>query len=106
MGWEPLPGHEEPRGVADSLRRLERLIGTARPDSITALGEHWEQVIGRRLAMYCELHSLHHGTLVVSCSDGGVAEQLRWMSTDLVGAANAVLGCPEVTSVEVRMRAG
>ena len=87
------------------MRRLHRLLGTARPDSLSRLAEHWQQVIGWRLAMHCELESLHHGTLVVRCTDGGVAEQLRWAETDLVAAANAVLGSGEVTAVEVRMRA-
>jgi len=90
--------------MGDSLRRLQRLIGSARPDTLSTLTDHWQQVIGRRLAAHCELESLHHGTLVVRCSDGGVAEQLRWMSADLVAAANAVLGGPEVSTVEVRLR--
>ena len=92
--------------LGESLRHLQRLIGTARPDSLSRLREHWQQVIGWRLAMHCELESLHHGTLVLRCSDGGVAEQLRWAETDLVAAANEVVGGTEITGVEVRMRPG
>ncbi|MGI9579027.1 MAG: DUF721 domain-containing protein [Microthrixaceae bacterium] len=102
MGWEPLPSKRQPVGLADSLGGLQRLIGTARPDNLAVLEQHWSQVIGARLAGHCELHSLRHGTLVVATSDGAVAEQLRWMERDLAAAANSVLGADEITSVDVR----
>ena len=101
MGWEPLPGHREPVGLDDSLGRLRKLLGTPAPDGLVVLREHWEQVIGVRLAAHCRLHSLHGGTLVVSTSEPAVAEQLRWMETDLVAAANAVLGDTGIDSVRV-----
>lgn len=102
MAWEPLPGRRAPVPLGDSLVGLRRLIGTARPDSLAVLAQHWPQVIGPRLAAHCELHSLRHGTLVVSSGDGAVTEQLRWMERDLVAAANAVLGSDEITAVQVR----
>ena len=88
--------------LGDSLGHLRKLIGTARPDSLAVLSDHWTQVIGARLAAHCDLHSLQHGTLVVATSDGAVAEQLRWMERDLVQAANSVLGSAEIEAVEVR----
>ncbi len=91
-------------GLGESLGRLQRLIGTARPDSLAVLEEHWEQVIGARLARHCRLHSLQHGTLVVTTAEGAVAEQLRWMQSDLVAAANAVLGSSEISDVQVRSK--
>lgn len=102
MGWEPLPHKRQPVGLGDSLTGLQRLIGTARPDNLSVLEQHWNQVIGPRLSEHCELHSLRHGTLVVATADGAVAEQLRWMERDLVTAANSVIGAEEITSVEVR----
>jgi predicted nucleic acid-binding Zn ribbon protein len=88
------------------MGHLRRLIGTARPDSLATLTDQWDQVIGRRLATHCSLHSLRHGTLVVATTDGGVAEQLEWMANDLAKAANSVLGTDEITAVEVRIRRG
>ena len=102
MGAEPLPQQRQPLHLGDSLAGLQRLIGTARPDNLAVLEAHWSQVIGSRLATHCELHSLRHGCLVISTSDGGVAEQLRYMERDLRSAANAVLGGEEITAVEVR----
>jgi predicted nucleic acid-binding Zn ribbon protein len=102
MGAEPLPQQRQPLRLADSLAGLQRLLGTARPDDLGVLEAHWSQVIGTRLAAHCELHSLRHGALVISTSDGGVAEQLRYMERDLRSAANAVLGAEAITSVEVR----
>ena len=103
MGIEPLPGERPPVRLEDSLGHLRKLIGTARPDSLAVLSEHWVQVIGARLATHCELHSLRHGTLVVDTSEGAVAEQLRWMERDLVAAANSILGSDEISGVEVRV---
>lgn len=106
MGHEPLPGHDEPVELEESLARLQRYLGTARPDSLAVLGQHWSQVIGRRLADHCSLHSLHHGQLVISVTDPAVAEQVRWMSRDLQAAANAVLGTGEIVAVDVRVAGG
>jgi predicted nucleic acid-binding Zn ribbon protein len=105
MAVEPLPGKRAPVPLGDSLVGLQRLIGTARPDNLAVLAQHWTQVIGPRLAAHCELHSLRHRTLVVSSSDGAVTEQLRWMERDLVAAANSVIGSEEITGVEVRTAA-
>lgn len=102
MGAEPLPQQRQPVRLGDSLAGLQRRLGTARPDNLGVLEAHWNQVIGPRMAGHCELHSLRHGALVISTSDGGVAEQLRYMERDLKNAANAVLGADEITSVEVR----
>lgn len=104
MAIEPLPGRSDPLQLQESLAHLRRYLGTARPDSLAVLGENWSQVIGRRLAAHCELHSLHHGRLIVSVADPAVAEQLRWTSNDLLGAANAVLGTEELVALDVRVR--
>ncbi|MFV0318399.1 MAG: DUF721 domain-containing protein [Microthrixaceae bacterium] len=94
---------DEPVPLEASLELLQRYMGSARPASVSVLQDTWGQVIGRRLAEVCELSSLHHGILVVSTADPAVAEQLRWMESDLRSAANSVIGCAEVTSVQIRV---
>lgn len=96
-------GFCEPMGLSEALAHLQRTMGTARPSSVAALTDAWEQVIGARMAKHCELRSIKGATLVVETTDTAVAEQLRWMSGDLCDAANAVLGATEIERVEVRI---
>ncbi len=96
-------GKDEPLELSDSLAELQRYLGTAKPASLSTLGDAWDQLIGIRLAEHCRLHSIRHGTLVVEASEPAVAEQLKWMRVDLRDAANAVLGGSEITTVEVRL---
>ncbi len=93
----------EPVSLTEALWRLQRVIGTPGPSSVAALRDAWEQVIGARMASSCRLGSIKGTTLVVEATDAAVAEQLRWMSEDLRGAANAVLGSPEIDRVEIRV---
>lgn len=95
-------GHE-PVGLSVSLAALQKYLGTAVPSSLRSLADSWEQVIGTRMARHCRIHSINHRTLVLETSEPAVAEQIRWMSTDLCNAANAVLGTAEITAVEVRI---
>lgn len=96
----------EPVSLSASLAGLQKYLGTAAPSSLTSLADSWDQVIGARMARHCRIHSINHNTLVLETSDPAVAEQLRWMSTDLRDAANAVLGSVEITAVKVRIIPG
>lgn len=103
----PVTDHEsEPVSLSASLVGLQRYLGTAAPSSLTALVDSWDQVVGTRLARHCGIHSINHGTLVLQTAEPAVAEQLRWLSTDLRDAANAVVGSVEVVAVEVRIVPG
>lgn len=105
MSWEPLPGDRSTMvELSSALGRLHRTLGLARPDSVTALRDHWSALLGRELAPRATLESLRHDTLVIAVSDPAVAEHLRWAERDLVGAANSVCGGEVVRHVEVRIR--
>ena len=105
MTWEPLPGDaHEPLDLGGALARLQRTLGLARPDAVTAIQQHWTSLLGSELAAVSRLESLHHDTLVVAVDDPAVAEHLRWSANDLLGAVNAVCGGKVATELSVRVR--
>lgn len=105
MAWEPLPNRRESMtDLSASLGRLHVTLGFARPDTLALLSAQWESLLGTRLASRCELESLRGSELVIGVDDTAIAEHLRWSSTDLIAAANAVCGADVIESVTVRMR--
>lgn len=100
MGWEPV-ADTDPVSLGASLGSLQRLLGTARPDTLTTLRSQWTSLIGARLSAHCELHSLRSSAMVVSTTEPAVAEQLRWAATDLVAAANELVPSAGITSLHV-----
>lgn len=105
MPWEPLPrDRETTHALAESLDRLHRTLGVARPDAVRVLEASWSALVGRRLAEVCWLDSLQGGLLVVGTTDPAVAEHLRWQARDLAAAANEVCGGEVVTEVVTRVR--
>jgi hypothetical protein len=90
--------------LAESLDRLHRTLGVARPDAVRVLESSWPALVGRQLAELCWLDSLQGGRLVVGTTDPAVAEHLRWQARDLAAAANDVCGGEVVDEVVTRVR--
>ena len=106
MSWEPLPDPDRSlRGLDQSLGRLQRTMGLARPDVVVSLERHWSAIVGPSLAGLCAVDSVRHEELVVVASDPAVAEHLKWSSNELVGAVNAVCGGEVIRTLSVRLRA-
>lgn len=82
---------------------MQRFLGALRPDALRTLQANWTALVGSRLAASCELHSVRDGCMVVETTEPAVAEQLRWATTDLVAAANAVLGNEDLRDVRVHV---
>jgi predicted nucleic acid-binding Zn ribbon protein len=82
---------------------VQRFLGALRPDAMRTLRANWPMLVGARLATACQLHSVRDGCLVVHTGEPAVAEHLRWLSADLVAAANAVLGTEDVREVRVSL---
>jgi len=102
---EPLPQERNTVHTLDqSLSRLQRSLGFARPDTVRILDASWVQLMGPRLADSCRLDSIRDGRLVVAVDDPAVAEHLRWQSADLMAAANDLCGCAVIDAVEIRVR--
>lgn len=107
MGIEPLPSERDTtHTLGQSLERLHRSMGLARPDAVRTLQEAWPQLVGVGLSVTCRLHSLRGGRMVISVADPAVAEHLRWQSADLAAAANQLCGGQVVTEVVTRVDHG
>lgn len=63
--------------------------------------EVWEEIAGAALAAHTDPVRLHGGVLVVRVASSTWATQVRYLSSDLVERANAVLGADQVHSVTV-----
>ena len=104
VGIEPLPqDRDTTHTLGESLHRLHRTMGLARPDAVRVLEASWAQLVGPRLASSCRLRSLQGGRMVVTVDDPAVADQLRWQARDLAAAANGLCGGEVVTEVVARV---
>lgn len=105
MTWEPLAdGDAQPRDLSSVLGRLHTTMGLARPDTLVVLEDNWMSLLGTDLASRCKLDSVRGSELVVAVDDPAVAEHLRWSSSDLCAAINALCGGMVVESLAVRVR--
>lgn len=65
------------------------------------LARSWEEVVGARLARETAPVRLEEGALVVSASTGAWGAQVRFLSHEIRGRANQVLGTDDVLRVMV-----
>jgi hypothetical protein len=80
--------------LGDRIFRAGRAVGV--------LGRSWASVVGERLAEESAPASLDdQGALLVRASSAAWAAQVRFLSEEIVGAANRVLGDVRVASVRV-----
>jgi hypothetical protein len=101
---EPLPSDRNTtHTLGQSLERLHRSMGLARPDTVRILQDAWPQLVGTRLAATCRLDALKGGRMTILVDDPAVAEHLRWQGADLIAAANELCGGAVVDEVVTRV---
>lgn len=71
---------------------VNKRLGLARADSLVTLEASWVQLLGREIASSTRIASLREGHLRIEVDDPAIADHLRWMSSDLVAAANDICG--------------
>lgn len=91
----------DPISVGESMKLVQQRLGAAQPDRFATLVAEWGSLVGQRLAEHCSPESLVSGNLSVSVTSPGVAEQVKWATSDLIAAANAILGEDLVTRVSI-----
>ena len=96
------PVGPDPRPLAAAAEALIGRRGWAKRLHGARVHEHWPTIAGPALAEHVEPVRLHGGVLVVRASSPAWATQLRFLSTELLSRANAVLGEGAVTSVTVQ----
>lgn len=98
------PAGKGPVPLSVPLGILNSRLGMARPDSVAVLESHWTQLLGSRLASQCHLVGLRDAHLKVEVDDPAVAETMRWMSGDLIAAANDICGAAVVEHITFSVR--
>jgi predicted nucleic acid-binding Zn ribbon protein len=96
---------DEPRPLRDALADVSADLGLPDPDALGTLITRWKDVVGGDLAAYCRLRSLRDGVLCVTVDTAPRATQLRYLESDVVKQASALVGPDVVRSVQVRIDA-
>ncbi len=95
--------HDEPRRLRDALAELTADLGLPEPDAFRALATNWQEVVGADLAPHCRLQSVRDGVLRVRVDSAPRATQLRYLETEVVDRASALVGPGVVRAVQVRV---
>jgi hypothetical protein len=92
---------EPPPAIAELLAGVARDRGWVDRLREARIHTHWPAIAGDALTRHTEPVRLHGGVLVVRVESAAWATQLRYLSTELMDRANAVLGAGSVTRVTV-----
>jgi predicted nucleic acid-binding Zn ribbon protein len=94
---------DEPRPLRDALAEVSSDLGLPDPDAFGSLVTHWHELVGGEIAAHCRLQSLRDGVLRVTADTAPRATQLRYLESDLVRRASALVGPGIVRAVHVRV---
>jgi predicted nucleic acid-binding Zn ribbon protein len=78
-------------------------LGLPDPDAFGSLVAHWHDLVGGEIAAHCRLQSLRDGVLRVTADTGPRATQLRYLESDVLRQASALVGPNVVRAVHVRV---
>ncbi len=90
-----------PREVGEVIRQILSEAGMRHGLALGRLARGWAGVVGPRLAGETAPIRLENGALTVAARTQGWAAQLRFLSDEVRGRANAALGAEEVRSIRV-----
>jgi predicted nucleic acid-binding Zn ribbon protein len=96
-------GSDEPRPLRDALIEVTADLGLPDPDAFASLVTHWRELVGEALAEHCRPHSLRDGVLRVTVDAAPRATQLRYLESDVIRQASALVGPDIVRAVNVRV---
>ncbi|MGM0366147.1 MAG: DUF721 domain-containing protein [Actinomycetota bacterium] len=70
--------------------------------TISAIFNHWEEIVGEQISEKSKPRRFREGTLYVSCANSTWANELDLMSGRLVKRINSYLGCDLVKGVRFK----
>jgi predicted nucleic acid-binding Zn ribbon protein len=94
---------EDPRRLRDALADVSADLGLPDPDAFGTVLTHWQDLVGVDLAAHSQVRSLHDGVLRVTVDSAPRATQLRYLESDVVRQASALVGLDVVRAVHVRV---
>lgn len=111
----PPPGEQEPRRLSQLLDRATRRFGGPSSATASTLFARWDRVVGPDIAGHARPVSLHDGVLVLAVDHPAWANQLRFMTAEILARIAAATGDggqdggqpagdrPEVTAIHIRV---
>jgi predicted nucleic acid-binding Zn ribbon protein len=98
-------GGEEPMSIADALARVQAELGLPETDALRTLTDSWVTIVGDDVAAHARLEALRDETISIAVDSTLWATQLRYLETDIVERANALVGSRVVQEIRVRVEA-
>ncbi|HZP29376.1 MAG TPA: DUF721 domain-containing protein, partial [Acidimicrobiia bacterium] len=97
-----VPGEEiAPVPVGEALAAVGEELGIGDPRAVARLERAWGDIVGAVIAEHTRIRSLRRGVLTIAVDGSPWATQLRYLESEIVARADAVVGRGEVSQVRV-----
>jgi len=93
----------EPVSIGDALARVQAELGLPETDALRTLTDAWENVVGVDVAAHARLEAVRDETISIAVDGTLWATQLRYLETDIVERANALVGTRVARAIRVRV---
>jgi predicted nucleic acid-binding Zn ribbon protein len=90
--------------VGESLAELARQLGTAPPDTLSAVFSRWSELVGETVAAHARPEKLDGEALVVSVDSPAWASHLRTLAPTVIGQLHGATGSSEVSRLVIRVK--
>lgn len=94
----------DPRPVGEGIERLLRHLAAPSASTVSAVFEHWPEVVGPGIAEHTRPVSVEDGCLVIAADDSTWASHLQWSQADIVERLSARLGTDEIDRIRTVVR--
>jgi predicted nucleic acid-binding Zn ribbon protein len=101
--WQPAETPEGPRKLGELLDRTTRRLGGPSSGTATTVFAGWAAIVGPDIAAHARPLSLHDGVLVLAVEQPAWAQQLRFMTADLLTRIEAAGAGTEVRQIVIRV---
>jgi hypothetical protein len=109
MPWSRLPTRDatgdgpEPTKLPALLDAVMAGLGAPTTESIVAIHDAWEAIVGEELAARAHPLAIEDGCLRIGVDSPAWAGHLRWSEAEIVGRIDRLVGVGVVTSVTARV---
>ena len=93
----------EPVSITDALARVQAELGLPETDALRTLTDAWENVVGADVAAHARLEAVRDETISIAVDGTLWATQLRYLETEIVERANALVGTRVARGIRVRV---
>ena len=97
-----VPGEElPPVPIGEAIAAVGEELGVGDPRTVSRLELAWPELVGPAIAEHARIRTLRRGVLTIAVDAAPWATQLRYLESEIVARAAAVLGADAVTQARV-----